>query len=185
LLLFQQYTSFGEKYPVNVSLNSLVEIYLKVLGVEIKRELISVTVVSLLAISLWAIYRSVHIRSQYEIFTLVMIIPILFIGTAFHYYLFVLLIPMAILVAQATGEVPMEKFDISNLISSRIRASLALVTLTSCLLPWSLSSGLLMSRESHQGANISLSWEVARIALAATFALLVFVPMKLGPKAID
>jgi hypothetical protein len=185
LLLFQQYTAFGEKYPVNVSLNSLVEIYLEFVGVEIKRELISVTVISLLMISIWAIYRSVHIRSHYEIFTIVMVIPVLFVGTAFHYYLFVLLIPMSVLIAQAAGEVPIGKFDISNLISSRIRASLLLVTVTSCLLPWSLSSGLLMARGSGLGTNISLTWEVARIALAATFTLLVFVPMKLGPKPID
>lgn len=185
LLLFQQYTAFGEKYPINVSFNNVIEIYLKFFGLEIRRELISVAVVSLLMISIWAIRRSANLRSQYELFILVMVIPVLFVGTAFHYYLFVLLIPMSVLIAQASGEVPLKKFDISNLISSRTRAVLMVVTTTSCLLPWSLSSSLLMATESNQGQNISLTWEVARIALAATFTFLVFVPMKSGHEAID
>jgi hypothetical protein len=185
LLLFQQYTAFGEKYPVNLSFNNLIEIYLNFFGVEIRRVLISVTVISLLIISIWALRRSAHLRSQYEIFTLVMIIPVLFVGTAFHYYLFVLLIPMALLISQAFGEVPIKKYNISNLISSKTRASLTLATMASCLLPWSLSSGLLMTTESDQGRNISLTWEIARIALAVTFTFLVFVPIKLGNEAID
>jgi hypothetical protein len=81
--------------------------------------------------------------------------------------------------------VPVNKFTISNLISSRIRIGLVLATMISCLLPWSLSSGIFMEIGSDQGQNISLTWEVARVALGATYIYLVLAPMKIVSKPID
>lgn len=185
LLLFQQYRPFGERYPINISLNSFAEISLRTFGIEVDRILVSGLVVSILVIAIVALRASSHSRSQYEIFILVLIIPVLFVGTSFHYYLSVLLIPLTVLIAQAFGEVPKVSFDISNLISSRIRMTLVLLTLSFSLSPWAFPSRLIIGAESGQGKNISLTWEIARVAFAVTFIFLVLAPSTARGKAIQ
>jgi hypothetical protein len=183
LLLFQEYRPYGELYPVNISLNSFIESSLKFFSLEIDRLFISVGVSSLLIVVLISLSRNAHLRSHLETFLLIVVIPIIFIGTSFHYYLIVLLIPLAFLISQSFNEVKSEEYSLRNFVSTKVKAFAVGGTLILCLLPWSIPSMLFLETTSKEGMYISVTWIFSRIALSLTFVILVFTELR--PKRVD
>jgi hypothetical protein len=183
LLLFQEYRPFGELYPVNISLNSLIESTLKMLSLEVNRLFISAFVLTLLTVALIAISRTITHRNQLETFLLILLIPILFVGTSFHYYLIVLLLPLAFLTAQAFEEEIFKEYELRNLVSTKLKTIAIASSFIFCLLPWSIPWVLFFETTSTEGMNISVTWTLARFLLCLTFMLLVFSGPR--PKRVD
>ncbi len=183
LLLFQEYRPFGELYPVNISLNSLIETTLKTLGLEVDRFFVSGFVLILLITALIAISRTIHLRNELETFLLILIIPILFVGTSFHYYLIVLLLPLAFLVVQGFEKEISDEYELRNLVSTKVKTFAVASSYIFCLLPWSIPSALFFDSTSTEGVNISVTWTLARAVLCLTFLLLVFTGLR--PQRVD
>jgi hypothetical protein len=178
LLLFQEYRPFGELYPVNISLNSLIESVLKFLGIEVDRIFVSGIALMILITALIAISRTIHIRNQLETFLLILLIPILFVGTSFHYYLIVLLLPLAFLIVQAFEKETSNEYELRNLASTRAKTVAVASSYVFCLLPWSIPSALFFDSTPTEGRNISVTWTLARFVLFLTFLILVFTGLR-------
>jgi hypothetical protein len=179
VLLFQEYRPFGEIYPVNISLNSFIESTLKILGLEIERLFVSAAVFILLVVVLIVLSRTVKLRNQLETFLIILMIPVLFVGTSFHYYLIVLLLPLSFMIAQAFDGKIADEYSLRHIVSTKVKAFAVAISLILCLLPWSIPSTLFFETTSTEGMHISASWILARIVLSLTFVLLVFTELRL------
>jgi hypothetical protein len=132
----------------------------------------------LLVAVLIVLSRTANLRNQLETFLIILMIPVLFVGTSFHYYLIVLLLPLSFLIAQAFDGRIVDDYSLRILVSTKVKAFAVAISLILCLLPWSVPSTLFFETTSTEGIHISASWILARIVLSLTFLLLVFTELR-------
>jgi hypothetical protein len=159
---YQDYSAVGVLQPVNMSIKSSIDVFANIFGTTVNPIITSTIVYALLFWSIFIILRNFSSRTFEMNSFLIVLIPILFVGTAFHYYLILLLIPLYMMLNfnpeadrfHATVSTSSTKL---NLISYAYVILLIPVTI-----PWS-SLGHFQGRGWE---NISIHWLLAQFSLS-------------------
>jgi hypothetical protein len=93
VLTFQDYAGRGILMPVNVSIGSDIDVFLNIVNLSVSRNTVKVFVYFLMFAFTFLLLKRLNKRSIMHNFILVLFFPLLFTGTAFHYYLCILYVP--------------------------------------------------------------------------------------------
>lgn len=177
LLLFQQYTEFGEIYPINISYNNLIEVLIKWLNLNVNRNIVTILVMALLIAVVYKLNRISRLISNIELLILIIFIPILFVGTSFHYYFSVLLIPFTYLVSANVGTVGFGSSSSGKIFGTKLRMSAIKSLFVVSFVPWVLPTRLFWPSLTTATGNISITWHLSHFLVNITFLILVFAPL--------
>jgi hypothetical protein len=154
---YQSAGAVGVLEPVNVSVKSSVDVVFNIFGSQLNQSLLSV-IVNILA--LYFIIRFVLKFSSRKFSHNVMIVilfPILFMGTTYHYYLILLIIPLAVFMTES-DEVVLTGYPRKV---NYVFGIVFVTVFTPLALPWALTG-----RFTGRGwENISSTWLVAQMVL--------------------
>ncbi len=161
---YQSYSAVGVLEPVNVSLKSSMDVIANIFGQKIDPTITQLIVYSLFGLSVYVFFGKFKQRSIEMNYLLVSLFPILFVGTTFHYYLVILLLPLyMILIAKSENNGSPVLYASNRKINlERMVIWLYVIILIPITLPWS-STGHFQGRGWE---NISMHWLLAQITLS-------------------
>jgi hypothetical protein len=94
---FQDYGARGILMPVNLSMKSDIEVVINAFDLNISQSIVQAFVYFTLVMFTIILIRNLSKRSLIHNFSIVLLYPLLFTGTVFHYYLAILYIPFLFL----------------------------------------------------------------------------------------
>jgi len=161
---YQSYSAVGVLEPVNVSLKSSIDVIANIFGQKIDPTITQLIVYSLFGLSVYVFFGKFKQRSIEINYLLVSLFPILFVGTTFHYYLVILLLPLyMILIAKSENNGSPVLYASNRKINlEKMVIWLYVIILIPITLPWS-STGHFQGRGWE---NISMHWLLAQITLS-------------------
>ena len=158
--------AIGVLEPVNVSLKSSIDVFFNILGHVAPQEVITILNYIVFLIALICFVKYFTGRSHSYNMLLALLFPILFVGTTYHYYLSILLIPLLFLVTEHRAFSTLEKGSklelLNDKFSFRIRV-LYIFLLTPFVVPWSILGFF----DGRGWENISMHWLLLQWALSA------------------
>jgi Glycosyltransferase family 87 len=170
---FQNYADRGVLEPVNVSIKSSIDILFNIFGDLANQQLVQGMSYLIFSIALIFFLKHHKERTQNHNYLLSCLFPILFLGTAFQYYLVILLIPLMFLFAQPF------KFDLEALpaeskIVTKTYVAIFVLALSPVAVPWSIVAKV----DPNTWGNISISWLFTQMGLTFFGLLLYFLPFE-------
>jgi len=161
---YQGYSAVGVLEPVNVSLKSSVDVIANIFGQKVDSTITQLIVYFLFGISVYVFFDKFKQRSSEMNYLLVSLFPILFVGTTFHYYLVILLLPLyMILIANSENNGSPVLYASNRKINlEKMVIWLYVIILIPITIPWS-STGHFQGRGWE---NISMHWLLAQITLS-------------------
>jgi hypothetical protein len=175
-LSFQDYAGRGILMPVNVSITSDIDIVLNVLNLEVSQTIVKTFVYLLLLGFTFLLIKNLKERSIIHNFVLVLFFPLLFTGTAFHYYLTILYVPFLyffVTLIQEKKNGSVEAFDRIEIdrpsLSNPLQGSSFLVFVLLSFVPWGIPWSAIFPSLAGRGWDvIGINW------LFSQYALLIF-----------
>jgi hypothetical protein len=165
--------AIGVLEPVNVSLKSSIDISFNIFSKVAPQELLTIVNYFVFLLALVYFVKYFAERSHSYNMLLVMLFPILFVGTTYHYYLSILIIPVLFLVTEHRSSTSLESVSRLELMNGkftlRIRV-LYIFLLTPFVVPWSI----LGSFDGRGWENISMHWLLVQWLLSAVGLSLYF-----------
>ena len=181
-LNFQEYAGRGILMPVNVSISSDIDIVLNVINQDVSRTFVKTIVYLLLLGFTFLLVKNLGKRSIIHNFVLVLFLPLLFTGTAFHYYLTILYVPflyffVSLLQEKKYGSI--EAFtriensrpSLSNPLQGSTFLAFALLSFIPWGIPW---SAIFPSLEGRGWDVIGINWLFSQYALLAFATVMIF-----------
>jgi hypothetical protein len=170
---FQEYGARGILMPVNLSLKSDIEIVVNAFDLNISQSIVQSFVYLVLIIFTIILIRNLGKRSVIHNFSIVLLYPLLFTGTVFHYYLAILYIPFVFLFLhfieprhtgslRAFSEVEAELPSLTK----PLQSSMFLVLVVFSLIPWGIPWSAVFSGLSGRGWDIiGVNWVFSQYLL--------------------
>ena len=174
IVRYQDYGSIGDPYPVNVSFANSFNLVLRVFNFESSEMIVKSLTYLLFIIFVFLFWRNRKNLSATAKINAVLITPIFFIGTVFHYYLFIIgiiFVNYLIEKNQETNKSTPSCFDRIHQITTR---TLFISVLIPWALPWSILPGL---DSSKPWPSIGIQWVLAQ----ATFMAFAFLTLYVYP----
>lgn len=172
-LTFQDYAGRGILMPVNVSISSDIDVLLNIANLEVSRNSVKLFVYLLMGGFTYLLLRNLRTRSYMHNFILILFYPLLFTGTAFHYYLCLLYIPFIYHFASQIqspriGSIKLvadQETSLPTLSSTLPGFTFLLFTITA-FIPWGIPwSALFPSLRGRGWDVIGVNWIFAQYAL--------------------
>jgi hypothetical protein len=165
--------AIGVLEPVNMSLKSSVDVAFNIFGQTAPQRFLTVLNLGIFALAVVSFINKFKTRSNTYNALLALLLPILFVGTAYHYYLAMLIIPALFLIVDHQDVGILESDSKEGLLNSkfsfRIRV-LYIAIFTPIVLPWSI----LGIFDGRGWENISMHWLVAQWILSVVGISLFF-----------
>lgn len=160
IIKYQDYAEKGSIYPINLSISNLMEIPFRAFGIASPSGIISLISFSLLVLAIVAVARFGSNYSLGSNLLFISLIPIIFVSTAFHYYLIILIIPLLLILYETyLQEEDTYRSNASSVIhetfSIRIVASFTLVLL---FIPWSIPFVLQSTLVGRGWSVMGINW---------------------------
>jgi hypothetical protein len=185
LLSYPDYAERGALMPVNISLSSDIDVVLAALGINISTGFINTLIGIVAALFIYFFAKGVRYRSKIHNLLLLLFLPLLFIGTAFHYYLIVLYIPFLFHFARLLDKpvngslLRLQEEEVKSPSLSRSIPSFSFLLFSvSAFIPWGIPWNVIFpSLKSLDWSGIGINWIVAQYSLLV-FALVMSWPQK-------
>ena len=154
---YQSIGAIGVLEPVNVSVKSSVDIIFNIFGAQFNQNLLSWSINLIAIYFIFQFFIKFSLRKFSHNVMILILFPILFMGTTYHYYLILLIVPLIIFFNEDEPKVKTKYSRRINL----VYCVLFVTTLTPFALPWGLTG-----RFNGRGwENISATWLFAQIIL--------------------
>jgi hypothetical protein len=155
---YQSISAIGVLQPVNLSIKSTVDVGFMFFGSQINQTFITLIVYSLAVYFAIRFFVKFAFRTYSHNVMIVTLFPILFMGTTYHYYLILILVPLSLFLIEKDTDAG-SRYELQLHL---VYGLVFLTTLIPVVLPWSL-----IGRFDGRGwENVSSSWLVAQIALS-------------------
>jgi hypothetical protein len=183
LFTFPDYAARGVLMPVNISLSSDLDIVLIALGINLSTSFIKAFIGITAALFIYFLAMGIRRRSKIHNLILLLFLPLLFTGTAFHYYLILLYIPFLfhfarLLDKQAKGSLlRLHEEEVQRPILSRSLPSFSFLLFSIfAFIPWGIPWNVIFpSLKNLDWSGIGINWIVAQYSLVF-FALVMIWP---------
>jgi len=165
--------AIGVLEPVNMSFKSSVDVAFNIFGQTAPQRFLTALNLGLFVLAVVSFIKKFKTRSNTYNSLLVLLLPILFVGTAYHYYLAILVIPALFLIVDHQEEKLLEVDSKDRLLNSKFsfRIRILYITIfTPIVLPWSI----LGIFDDRGWENISMHWLVAQWILSVVGISLFF-----------
>jgi len=170
IVRYQDYGSVGDPYPVNISFANSFNLVLRVIQFESSEMVVKTLTYVLFIVFIFLFWRNRFILSTTAKINAVLIAPIFFIGTVFHYYLFIIGIIFINYLVEKNGEPYKRNLSFFNRTHQLTTRALFISVLVPWALPWSIFPGLDTSKA---WPTIGIQWVFAQ-AIFMAFAILTF-----------
>lgn len=172
-LSYRSVGAVGVLEPVNVSLKSSIDVLFNIFGSVINQNLVSALCYLCFILATIKFIRDYSTRDDTYNCFLALLFPILFVGTTYHYYLSLLIVPLIFLLLDYRGSHQKNSGTKVGLMSrgiNNLTTVVFIVILTPIVLPWSISG-----RFNDRGwENISSHWLLAQWVLSVVGVYLYF-----------
>ena len=183
ILTFPDYATRGAMTPVNISLSSDIDIIFKTLNLNISSTFIKSFIVIVAALFIYFLIKGIRRRSKIHNLILLLLLPLLFTGTAFHYYLILLYIPFLFHFARLLDKpvkgslLHLQEEEVQSPILSKSLPSFSFLLFSIfAFIPWGIPWNVIFpSLESLDWSGIGINWIVAQYSLLI-FALVMIWP---------
>lgn len=170
---FQEYGANGVLMPANVSLKSDIQIVINVFNLKISESIVQSCVYLLAAVFTLMLIKNLGKRSLVHNFSIVLLYPLLFTGTAFNYYLTILYIPFLFLFAHQNEQKPagsLKSFGhaeaSSPSLSKPLQSAMFLLFAIFSFIPWGIPWSAVFPELSGRGWDIiGINWVFSQYML--------------------
>jgi hypothetical protein len=172
-LSYSNVGAIGVLEPVNVSLKSSIDVIFNALGHVAPQAVLTIINYLVFLISTFIFVKFFNSRSNSYNMLLALLFPILFVGTTYHYYLSILVIPLLFLIAEHKSCDSSKVVPKLELLNDKLRFRVLLLyifLLTPFVIPWSTLGFF----DGRGWENISIHWLVVQLVLSATGLSLYF-----------
>ena len=171
IIRYQEYAAVASIFPVNVSFSNSIHLVFKVMNVNVSEIGVKILTYLLFLLFVWLYWRNRdHLPTTLKIIS-VLITPIFFVGTAFHYYLFIISLIFINYVLENKVDIDRQhtRSKFTKFYSFVTRLLFLLV-----LIPWALPWGIFPGLDASRGwPVIGIQWALAQ-GTFMVFALLTF-----------
>jgi hypothetical protein len=172
-LNYQNYAAIGVLEPVNVSMKSTIDLLFNIFGDPASATSVNAVCYFVFISAVLKFNKSYRNRAFQHNLLLAALLPILFVGTTFQYYLILLLVPLIFFCSEPSERTSgAHKLEINRV--PAISYLIFILALTPLALPWSLFT----ARIPEGWSNISASWLVSQAGLTLLGLALYFLPAR-------